>query len=231
MKQLRKSSERGYANHGWLISQHSFSFADYYHPEHMGFRALRVINEDYIAGDRGFPTHPHRDMEILTYVIKGSLEHQDTLGNRTVIKPGEVQRMTAGTGIRHSEANPEKGETHLLQIWIEPSRPGLEPGYEQKDFSQRFKNEKLVLVAEPTGRNGAISINQDAALHAGHFKAGDEIVFEMKPQRHAWVQVISGDLAVDGQTLVEGDGLAISSETMLRLQSQSGSEFLLFDLA
>ena len=228
---LRKSNERGHANHGWLDSYHSFSFADYYDKNFMGFRSLRVINEDRIAGGGGFPSHPHRDMEIITYMVAGRLEHQDSMGNKAIIKPGEVQRMSAGTGVVHSEANASKDElAHLLQIWIMTNKSGHRPGYGQKDFSAEIKNKSLVLTASLNGRDGSIEINQDVDLYLGRVKTGEATSFEIKNGRHIWVQLIKGELLINDQKLFPGDGAAISEEKQIELQAKSESEFLLFDL-
>lgn len=232
MLTLRKSSDRGLADHGWLKSRHTFSFANYHDPAHMGFRALRVINEDRIAGGSGFDTHPHRDMEIISYVAKGALVHKDSMGNEAVIRPGEVQRMSAGTGVAHSEYNYEKGsETHFFQIWILPNRRGDAPGYGQKSFEAELKNKKLVLTVSPDGRDGSIAITQDVNLYISKMTAGDEISFELRPGRHAWVQVVKGKVAVNGVDLEAGDGLSASEEKQLSIRAVQEAEILLFDLA
>jgi redox-sensitive bicupin YhaK (pirin superfamily) len=230
MMHIRKSQDRGHANHGWLDTYHSFSFADYYDPEQMGFRDLRVINEDHIDGGMGFATHGHRDMEIITYVIEGALEHRDTLGNSTVINPGEVQRMSAGTGIKHSERNPENKKTHLLQIWILPDKEGHTPSYGQEAYTDRIKQKNFILVASRKGGPGVVSMNQDAEMYVGQTKSGDKIEHALKPNRHAWVQVVKGELEVNGATLFKGDGLAVSQEKALKINSQSAAEFIVFDL-
>ncbi len=231
MKYLRKSAERGHANHGWLDSYHTFSFADYHDPRFMGFSVLRVINEDRIAGGTGFPTHPHRDMEIITYIVEGALRHKDTLGTEAVIRPGEVQRMSAGSGIRHSEFNDSKDQpTHLLQIWLLTEKEGLAPGYEQKSFADRLASESLVLVSSRGGREGSVHINQDVNLYAGRFKAGDAREVPLAKGRNAWLQLVRGDLEVLGERLAPGDGLAVSEEERLSLKARAPSEFLLFDL-
>lgn len=228
---LRKSAERGHANHGWLDSYHSFSFANYYDKNFMGFRSLRVINEDRIAGGGGFPSHPHRDMEIITYMIEGRLEHQDSMGNKAIIKPGEVQRMSAGTGVVHSEANASKDElAHLLQIWIMTNKNGHQPGYGQKDFSQEIKNKSLVLTASLSGRDGSIEIHQDVNLYLGRVKTGDTTSYEFKSNRYGWIQMIKGELHINQQKLLPGDGAAISDEKLIELKAINESEFLLFDL-
>ena len=229
---IRRSDERGHFDHGWLDTYHTFSFADYFDASQMGFRALRVINEDRVEAGEGFPTHGHRDMEIITYVLEGSLEHRDSLGNGSVIKPGEVQRMTAGTGVRHSEKNPSRTEpVHLLQIWILPERPGLTPGYEQKNFSKKDLTDRLCLVA--SNENGkAVKVHQDVRLYASSISAGSEVEASLKKGRHAWLQVARGQVKLNGaQRLKAGDGAAISDETSLSIRADAPSEILLFDLA
>ena len=231
MIKVRKSNERGGANHGWLQTQHTFSFADYYDPGFMGFRDLRVINEDHIAPAQGFPTHGHRDMEIITYVINGELSHRDSMGNGETIRPHEVQRMTAGTGVLHSEYSSPTDKTHLLQIWILPEKQNLQPGYEQKYFAPEEKQGKLRLVASRGGDDGSVTINQDVSLYASVFSKGDSDEHELGEGRHAWIQVISGSLDVNGTTLEKGDGAAISEERLLQLKATAdNTEFLLFDL-
>jgi redox-sensitive bicupin YhaK (pirin superfamily) len=228
----RKSADRGHFDHGWLETFHTFSFADYFDPAFMGFRALRVINEDRVAPGEGFETHPHRDMEIVTYVLSGALEHKDSMGNGSVIRPGEVQRMTAGTGITHSEFNGSKEErVHLLQIWILPEKKGLEPSYEQTAFPDEKKRGRLCLVASRDGRDGSVTIHQDAAIYASLLGPGDQAEFALAPGRHAWVQVIRGSIALNGIALASGDGAAASAESLLTFQAAQESEFLLFDLA
>jgi quercetin 2,3-dioxygenase len=228
---LRRAADRGHANHGWLDTWHTFSFADYYDPRFMGFRVLRVINEDFVAPDRGFPTHAHRDMEILTYVLDGALQHRDSLGTGSVIRPGEVQRMSAGTGVRHSEANPSADEAvHLLQIWIEPATLGIAPGYEQKTFADEDKRGRLRLVASPDAADGSVTVHQDVRLYATVLEAGRKIVHTLAPDRHAWVQVARGTLTLNGQVLGPGDGAAVSRETTLTLVAEKDAEALLFDL-
>lgn len=232
MLQIRKSTDRGDANHGWLKSKHSFSFADYYDQDHMGFRALRVINEDRIEGGTGFGAHPHRDMEIISYVIKGALEHKDSMGTKAIIKPGEVQRMSAGTGIVHSEYNAmPDSETHFFQIWIQPKSRGGNPGYGQKSFEQELNSNKLVLVISEDGRHGSISIKQDADVYISRLAAGDRLDFSLRPSRGAWVQVISGHISLNGQKLTAGDALAITDEAALNITAEEKSELILFDLA
>jgi redox-sensitive bicupin YhaK (pirin superfamily) len=229
---LRPGRERGHANYGWLDTFHTFSFAQYHDPRHMGFRHLRVINEDRIQPGRGFDAHFHRDMEILTYVMQGALEHRDSLGNGSVIRAGEVQRMTAGTGITHSEYNPSKTEpVHLLQIWILPERRGLEPGYEQRAFPLEEKRGRLHLIASRGGREGAITIHQDVNLFAAALVPGEGVSHRLEPGRHAWVQVARGEVEVGGVLMRVGDGAAISEEDSLDIAARDASEVLLFDLA
>ena len=229
---IRKSEERGHFNHGWLNTYHTFSFDQYYDPRFMGFRTLRVINEDYVQAGRGFPTHGHRDMEIITYVLEGELAHKDSMGNGTVIRPGEVQRMSAGMGVRHSEANPSKEESvHLLQIWILPKEAGIEPGYEQKNFTETEKRERLRLVASPDGRDGSVTIHQDARIFASLLDNSQQVTHKLEPNRHAWVQVARGSVEVNGHTLNQGDGAAASEEKALTIIGLEPAEVLLFDLA
>lgn len=231
MIKIRRSSERGHANHGWLDTYHSFSFADYYDPQHMGFRSLRVINEDFIEPAQGFPTHGHRDMEIVTYVIEGELSHRDSMGNGETIRPHEVQRMTAGTGVLHSEYSSPTDKTHMLQIWLLPEKKNLQPSYEQTYFAPEEKQGKLRLVASRGGDDGSVHINQDVRLYASLLSAGDAVKHELAEGRYAWVQLISGELAINGETLKPGDGAAISEETLLNFKADAdGTEFLLFDL-
>ena len=228
----RPSHERGHFNHGWLDSYHSFSFAEYFDPAHMGFRALRVINEDRIAAEGGFPTHGHQNMEIVTYMLDGELEHKDSLGSGSVIRPGKIQRMTAGTGIRHSEFNPSTENTsHLLQIWMLPERDGLEPGYEEKNFPLEDRTNCLLPIAAPGGAGGALNIHQDIHLYASVLGPSHTLTHALAPDRHAWVQVADGALTLNGQSLAAGDGAAISDESTLAFESAHGAEFLLFDLA
>ena len=229
---IRKASERGHANHGWLDSYHTFSFADYYDPEHMGFGPLRVINDDTVAGGGGFPPHPHRDMEIISYVIDGALEHQDSMGNGSVIKPGDVQRMSAGTGVRHSEFNASETEpVHFLQIWIIPERAGLPSGYEQKFFGEDEKRGKLRLVASPDGADGSVRIRQDVRLFATILDAGSSVSHAVAPGRKAWLHVVKGTAELNGRTLDAGDGVAIEGDERLTLSSKEQGEVLLFDMA
>jgi len=227
---IRRGDERGRGQFDWLDSRHTFSFADYYDPRHMGFRALRVINEDVIAPGAGFPTHPHRDMEIITYVLDGAVEHRDTLGTREVVKAGEVQRMTAGTGIRHSEFNASKTEPlHLLQIWLLPGARNLAPAYEQRELPPL--GDELALVAAPEGGGGALTINQDARLYAGRLRAGAETSHRLARGRGAWLQVARGEIEIDGEILAAGDGAAIENEDTVTLTATTDAEVLLFDLA
>jgi redox-sensitive bicupin YhaK (pirin superfamily) len=228
---LRRSGERGSADHGWLDARHSFSFADYFDREHMGFRQLRVLNEDRIRGGAGFPTHGHRDMEILTYLLAGELEHRDDMGNGSVIRPGEVQRMTAGRGVLHSERNPSDEVTHLLQIWLLPAERGLEPGYEQRAFPADERRGRLQLVASSDARDGSLHIHTDADVWAAVLAPGDEVAHELAPGRHAWLQIARGSLELNGELLEAGDGAAVSDETRLVLTGRDEAELLLFDLA
>lgn len=228
---IRRSNERGHANHGWLDTHFSFSFADYYDPNFMGFRNLRVINEDFIEPAQGFPKHGHRDMEIITYMISGELSHRDSMGNGETIRPNEVQRMTAGTGVLHSEYSSPTDRTHLLQIWILPEKRNLQPGYEQKEFSPQEKSGKLKLIASRGGDDGSVHINQDVRVFASVLEKGGEVAHELLEGRHAWIQLISGRLEVNGETVEAGDGAAVSEETDLMIKSlEDNSEFLLFDL-
>ena len=229
---IRRATERGHFNFGWLDTSHTFSFGDYYDPRFMGFRSLRVINEDHVHGGRGFPTHGHRDMEIITYVLDGALEHRDSIGTGSVIRPGEVQRMSAGTGVRHSESNSSKtAPVHLLQIWIMPDRQGIEPSYEQKLFSDDEKRGRLRLIASPDGSDGSVRVQQDARVFATVLDAGQEVSYPLQPKRHAWVQVARGSIELNGQLLEQGDGAAISDEVALELIGKESAETLLFDLA
>jgi redox-sensitive bicupin YhaK (pirin superfamily) len=229
---LRRSEERGGGNYGWLNTKHSFSFSDYYDPKHMGFRSLRVINEDWVQPGHGFPTHAHRDMEIITYVLEGALEHKDSLGTGSVIRPGDGQRMSAGTGILHSEANPSKEESvHLLQIWILPDKPGHKPGYEQKEFPAEEKRGKLRLIASPNGENGSVTIHQDAKLNVSLLDPGDFVSHKLEPGRQAWLQVAKGSVELNGSRLNQGEGAALSEEEKLQIKGNESAEVLLFDLA
>lgn len=231
MIKIRRSKERGHANHGWLDTHYTFSFSDYHDPQFMGFRDLRVINEDFIEPDQGFPKHGHRDMEIITYMISGELSHRDSMGNGETIHPGEVQRMTAGTGVLHSEYSSPTDKTHLLQIWILPEANRLTPGYEQKLFAPEGKQGTLKLIASRGGDDGSIHINQDVKLYASVLSEGKSVTHEIPDGRHAWVQLISGAVDVNGYTLEAGDGAAISEEETLKLTAhENNTEFLLFDL-
>lgn len=232
MIKIRKSEERGGGNYGWLDTNYTFSFNTYYDPKYTGFRSLRVINEDWVEPNRGFGTHGHSDMEIITYVVSGELAHKDSSGGSETLRPHEVQRMTAGTGIRHSEFNPSKTDkVHLLQIWIMPEKNGLEPGYEQTYFAPETKQGKLKLVASRGGNDGSVKINQDVKLYSSILKTGEEISHELAPNRHAWIQIVKGSLTINGETLSAGDGAAISDETRLKIKSSADeTELLLFDL-
>jgi len=228
---IRKAEERGHFDFGWLNTYHTFSFGEYYDPRNMGFRSLRVINEDFVHPGRGFPTHGHRDMEIITYVLEGGLAHKDSMGNGSIIRPGDVQRMSAGTGVRHSEANPSKDESvHLLQIWILPNETGIEPGYEEKKFDDAEKRGRLRLVASPDGQDGSVRIHQDASLYVTLLEAEQQVTYEPAPDRHAWLQVARGAIEVNGQPLKQGDGAAVSKEQELKIVGKEPSEVLLFDL-
>jgi quercetin 2,3-dioxygenase len=232
MIKVRPASERGHAEHGWLNSYHTFSFADYYDPQHMGFRALRVINEDRVEPARGFGKHPHRDMEIISYVLAGSLEHRDSLGTGSVIRPGDVQRMSAGTGVTHSEFNGSPTEpVHFLQIWLLPERQGIAPSYEQKTFTPEARRGRLLLVASPDGREESLEIHTDARLYAGLLGPGDEVELPLAEGRHGWVQVARGQVQLNGKDLSSGDGAALSDEAAVRLTASAASEVLVFDLA
>lgn len=232
MMTVRRAAERGHADHGWLDTWHTFSFADYYDPEHMGFRALRVINEDVVAPGQGFGTHPHRDMEIVTYVLAGALSHRDSMGNGSIIRPGEVQRMTAGTGITHSEFNASRENTvHLLQIWLLPRQRGLTPGYEQKAFSADERRHGLRLVASPDGRDGSVTIETDALLFASLLAPGEKVSHPLSRGRHAWLQVARGAVTLNGTPLSQGDGAAVSDLERLDIVASEDAEVLLFDLA
>jgi len=229
---VRRSEERGGGNHGWLNTRHTFSFSDYWDPRWMGFRSLRVINEDRVAPASGFGTHPHSDMEIITYVLEGQLEHKDSLGTGSVILPGDGQRITAGRGIRHSEFNPSKTEqVHFYQIWILPGEKGLEPSYEQKTFPEDEKHGKLRLIASPDAKHGSVKINQDARLYVTLLNPGEEVTHTFGRNRHGWVQVAKGSVEVNGKFLTAGDGAAISDENKIAFKAEEDSEVLLFDLA
>jgi redox-sensitive bicupin YhaK (pirin superfamily) len=229
---IRKSEDRGHFNFGWLDTYHTFSFDQYYDPAHMHFRSLRVINEDRVQPGHGFPTHSHRDMEIITYILSGALEHRDSMGNGSVIRPGDVQRMSAGTGVSHSEFNPSDTETvHLLQIWILPERRDLPPSYEEKAFSDKERRGKLRLIAANDGREGSVTIHQDAQVHATVLDAGQTVVHSLNEGRYAWLQVARGTISLNEMELKQGNGAAVSHESELRIAAHDQAEVLLFDLA
>ncbi|ARP86546.1 pirin family protein [Bordetella genomosp. 9] len=231
MLTLRRSEERGYADHGWLKSHHTFSFANYYDPRHMGFGPLRVINDDLIAAGRGFGTHGHRDMEIITYVLDGAVAHKDSMGNGSTIRPGDVQRMSAGRGVLHSEFNPQPDHgTHLLQIWIEPNVTGIDPSYEEKRFEEADKRGRLRLVASPDARDGSVLIHQDARLYAGLFDGDERAALALDAGRRAWIHVARGKVTVNGKALVAGDAVAVEEEKEIVLEQGEGAEVLVFDL-
>jgi redox-sensitive bicupin YhaK (pirin superfamily) len=229
---IRRSNERGHFDHGWLNTYHTFSFDQYYDPRYMGFRNLRVINEDFVAPGRGFPKHGHRDMEIITYILEGALQHEDSMGNGSVIRPGDVQRMTAGTGVRHNEQNASDRErVHLLQIWILPHTVDLEPEYEQKAFSEDERRGQLRLIASEDGREGSVLVHQDVNLFASLLAAGQELEHVMNPLRYAWLQVAHGAVSINGEKAQQGDGVIGVGETSLRIRAEEDAEVLLFDLA
>jgi redox-sensitive bicupin YhaK (pirin superfamily) len=229
---LRRSADRGHFDHGWLDTWHTFSFSDYYDPAHMGFRALRVINEDRVAAGQGFGLHPHRDMEIVTYVLSGALAHKDSLGHGETLRPGELQRMSAGTGIRHSEFNPSATDpVHLYQIWLLPRAAGLSPSYEQKAFPADQRHNRLRLVASPTGEAGSLTIQQDARLYLATLDPQQQVTHDLAANRHAWLQVLRGWVELNGQPLATSDGAAISNESRLNITAAEPAEVLLFDLA
>ncbi|ATB38299.1 hypothetical protein CYFUS_003733 [Cystobacter fuscus] len=227
---VRNSEARGHANHGWLDSHHTFSFGDYFDPSAMGFRSLRVINEDRVAAHSGFGAHPHRDMEIITYVLSGQLEHRDSLGSVGVLRAGEMQRMTAGTGVLHSEMNNSDEEVHLLQIWILPERKGLTPGYEQKEFPLTERQGRFRLVVSPEGQDSSLKVHQDLRLYSTVLGRGEKTEYTLAPGRHAWLQVARGAGTLNGVTLKAGDGVAVSEESRLELSATEPLEALLFDL-
>jgi redox-sensitive bicupin YhaK (pirin superfamily) len=232
MLSVRRSQERGHFDHGWLQTYHSFSFGDYQDPHFMGFRDLRVINEDWVQPGKGFGTHPHRDMEILTYVLEGVLEHKDSLGNGSTIRPGELQRMSAGSGVTHSEFNGSQGEpVHLMQIWILPREKGIAPSYEQKPIPPPRKDSPWRLIASPDGVDGSVTVHQDVRVYLAELEADQEVFFQHKPDRHLWLQVTRGKLELGGEALKGGDGVAISEEANISLVARSPAEVLLFDLA
>lgn len=230
MTNIRKSDERGHANHGWLDSYHTFSFADYYDPKHVNFRSLRVINEDFIAPGQGFGTHPHSDMEIITYIVKGALQHRDSMGNTAVMRAGDIQRISAGSGIMHSEFNASKREPlHLLQIWLMPDKKGVKPGYVEKSFAQAEPG-KLYLATSKTGRDGSIPINQDADLYFSKLNAGQKTELALRPGRSAWLQLIEGKLEANGSLLQAGDAAGFEKVDALKVSAVDSAHFLLFDL-
>jgi redox-sensitive bicupin YhaK (pirin superfamily) len=232
MLQVRKANDRGHANHGWLNAYHTFSFSSYHDQRHMGFRSLRVMNEDRVAPGQGFGTHPHQDMEIVTYVLEGALEHKDSMGNGEVLRPGEFQRMSAGTGITHSEFNPSENEpVHLYQIWLFPDRKGHTPSYEQKRFDPVEQRDRLRLVASPNAAEGSLLIHQDAQIFLSQITKGSQVVHQIRPGRHAWLQVLRGSVSANDHELQTSDGVAVSDEANLTIQATSDAEIMLFDLA
>ena len=232
MISVRKSHERGHADHGWLNTYHTFSFASYFDPAHMGFRSLRVMNEDRVAAGQGFGAHPHQDMEIVSHVLEGALEHKDSLGNGAVLRPGEFQRITAGTGITHSEFNPSTDQpTHFYQIWLLPGRKGLAPGYEQKRFDDTELRNRLRLVAAPDGQQGALTIHQEARIFFSKLDAEKAVELRLSPGRHAWLQVLRGAVTLNGRPMDTSDGAAVSGESNLVIGAISEAEIMLFDLA
>lgn len=232
MIHIRKASERGHAHHGWLDTYHTFSFASYHDPRHTHFRALRVMNEDYVAPGKGFGTHPHDNMEIVTYVLEGALEHRDSMGNGEILRPGEFQRMSAGTGITHSEFNPSDSEpVHLYQIWLFPAVRNSAPSYEQKRFEPDTRINQLKLVASPNGESGSLRIQQDVRIYLADLTKGNSIQYPLAHERHAWVQVLRGSLSIRGASLQAGDGVAVSAEAQLQLECNSAAEIMMFDLA
>jgi redox-sensitive bicupin YhaK (pirin superfamily) len=229
---VRRSADRGHFDHGWLQTHHTFSFGDYRDPRHMGFSDLRVINEDVVQAGQGFSTHGHRDMEIVTYVLRGALEHRDSMGNGSVIRPGEVQLMSAGTGVTHSEENPSRTEdTHLLQIWILPARTGTTPRYEQREFPEEGRRDALQLVVSPDGADGSLTIGQDASIHAGLLSEGKSMSHALAPGRRAWVQIATGAVRLGDELLRAGDGAAVEDASEIALSGVEHAELLLFDLA
>ncbi|MFC1765690.1 pirin family protein [Planctomycetota bacterium] len=228
---IRKAEDRGHADHSWLNSRHSFSFANYYDPKHLGFHSLRVINDDRVAPGKGFDTHPHQDMEIISYVVEGELEHKDSLSNGSIIHPHDVQRMSAGTGVQHSEFNPQQDKAvHFLQIWITPAQKGDQPSYEQKAFPIEEKLNRLRLVVSPNGEEGSVSIGQDAKVYATVLEAEQKIRHALDPNRHLWVQIVQGEVTVNSQILKTGDGVAIENTDSLTLAGIDDSELMVFDL-
>jgi redox-sensitive bicupin YhaK (pirin superfamily) len=232
MLQLRKAGERGHFDHGWLNTYHTFSFGRYIDRQHMGFRSLRVMNEDFVQPGQGFGTHPHRDMEIVTYVLEGALEHRDSMGNGEVLRPGEFQRMSAGTGITHSEFNPSESEpVHLYQIWLLPERHGIEPSYEQKRFPESGRHNRLRLVASRDGADSSLLIHQDARILLATILRGEQVTHQLADSRHAWLQVLRGAVSLNGRSLQTGDGAAVSEESALAIEAEENAEIMLFDLA
>jgi len=232
MLQVRRAADRGHADHGWLDTYHTFSFSDYYDPAHMGFRALRVINEDRVQPGMGFGTHGHKDMEIVTYVLEGALEHKDSMGKQSALRPGEFQRMSAGTGVRHSEFNPSATEpVHLYQIWLLPGRNGIQPSYEQKFFSEDGKRARFQLVASPDGADESLRIHQDAKVYLSKLDGGQRVTHELSSGRHAWLQVLRGNVTVNGRALKTSDGVAVSDEPLLTVVAEDPAEVMLFELA
>jgi redox-sensitive bicupin YhaK (pirin superfamily) len=231
MLKKRPAKERGHANHGWLDSYHTFSFADYHDRNHMSFRDLRVINEDFVKGGMGFPTHSHQDFEIISFVQQGKMEHKDSMGNTAIMQAGEVQRMSAGTGVTHSEFNHLSDEVlHLLQIWIQTEKKGIAPSYEQKSFNEKLKHNRLCLLVSREGFDGSVSIHQDVNIYESILEAGKTIAYEIPKTRHVWIQMIKGQMQVTDETLEAGDGLAVSDESDLKITAKKTSKFLLFDL-
>jgi len=231
MIEIRRSGDRGHVNHGWLESYHSFSFASYHDKDHMNFGDLRVINEDWIAPGGGFPMHPHKDMEIITYIVSGELEHKDSMGNGSIIYPGDIQRMSAGSGITHSEFNhSSENSVHLLQIWIDTLSKGIEPSYEQKNYSELQDHRSLTLVASMGGKGNSVHINQDVNIYSGRWNPGASAHIDILQGRRLWIQLVSGDLELGGQSLESGDGAAVNDEAAVSLVAKSESEFLMFDL-
>jgi quercetin 2,3-dioxygenase len=231
MFQVRRGTERGHFNHGWLDTYHTFSFGDYHDPRHMHFQSLRVMNEDRVEPGQGFGMHPHRDMEIVTYVLSGALEHKDSMGNGEVLRPGEFQRMSAGSGLLHSEFNPSNTEpVHLYQIWLFPGRKGVTPSYEQRAFPEAEKRGRLRVVASPDGRDGSLTIGQDASVFLSSLDVNQRVTHELQPGRHAWLQVLRGAVDLEGSVLVAGDGVAVSDESAVSVRATEPSEVMLFDL-
>ena len=228
---IHKSENRGHAHHGWLDARHSFSFSSYYNPDMMGFRSIRVLNEDRIDAGQGFPMHPHNDMEIITYILEGGLAHKDSMGNSSFIKKGDIQRMTAGTGIVHSEMNPTDQNTHLFQIWIKPEEKGLKPGYEEVNIGEELKLNQLHLMASREGGDNAVTIYQDAKIYTSLLEQNNTLTYNSKENRHHWLQLASGSLSVNGTIIHAGDAIAFNDETEIEIKANEESEFLLFDLA